>query len=496
MKNKAYQQFGANMGLALALAVTLLTGCSPVETPPTAVPFVAELTATRTTPAEATMIAFPPSTSPPSTPTPHRSAPPVPTNATTSPTPTVTSSPGSFIREGDTLPSLSPLASPTPGAPSAVFIVPCVVGPDALQLRSGPDASYDSFKTLAAGTALSALKYYNANGLWLLVETKQHEAGWVNALAVSCQGVLSRLPVAAGINAPTSTASPATASPTPVASPRAAIPTLTPVPVASPTLPAPSLASWRGEYYDNPNLAGEPTLVRDDPTLDFNWASDSPGPNIPADNFSARWTRPFEFAEEGDYRFWADVDDGVKLYLDGWLIIDEWNTNPYVLHSGVFADVKPGVHTIRVEYFEAAGEAHIKVWFEKTIVSANKWVGEYYNNPDFRDTPFLVREDDDIDFDWGDDEPASGMPDDNFSVRWQKTLVLKAGDYEFTAKLAKKDRVKIYLDDWLIIQEDSEHGGTVKGSFKNVGSGIHTIRVEYQDYSDRASIEVNWDKND
>jgi hypothetical protein len=327
--------------------------------------------------------------------------------------------------------------------------------------------------------------------LWLLVETKQGEFGWVNTLAVSCQGYVLRLPIAEGINPPTPTVTIAAA-----ASPTPALPTWTPTPAASPTLPPPSPASWRGEYYNNPNLAGEPVLVRDDPALDFNWVADSPGPNIPADNFSVRWTRPFEFTEEGDYRFLADVDDGVKLYLDGWLIIDEWNTNPYVLHSGVFADVKPGLHTIMVEYFEAAGDAHAKVWFEKTIVSADKWVGEYYNNPDFRDAPFLVREDADVDFDWDDDEPAPGMNDDNFSVRWQRTVVLEAGDYNFEAQLAEEDRVKIYLDNWLILEEDSENGGTVTGSFKDVGAGPHTLKVEYQDYSGQASIEVNWDRND
>jgi hypothetical protein len=236
-------------------------------------------------------------------------------------------------------------------------------------------------------------------------------------------------------------------------------------------------------------------MVRDDPALDFNWISDSPGPNIPADHFSVRWTRAFEFTEEGDYRFLADVDDGVKLYLDGWLVIDEWNTNPYVLHSGAFADIKPGVHTLIVEYFEEAGDAHIKVWFEKTLVSADKWVGEYYNNPDFRDAPFLVREDDDLDFDWGDDEPVSGMNDD-FSVRWQRTVTLKEGDYDFEVKLAEEDRVKIYLDSWLIIEKDSRNGGTVTGSFKDVGAGSHTIRVEYQDYSGEASLEVDWHKDD
>jgi hypothetical protein len=274
-----------------------------------------------------------------------------------------------------------------------------------------------------------------------------------------------------------------------------AAPTPSAVPVASPTLSAPPLTSWRGEYYDNPDLAGEPVLVRDDPALDFNWSSASPGPNIPADHFSVRWSRAFEFTEEGDYRFLADVDDGVKLYLDGWLIIDEWNTNPYVLHSGAFADIKPGVHIVVVEFFEAAGDAHIKVWFEKTLLSADKWVGEYYNNPDFRDAPFLVREDDELDFDWDDDEPVSGMNDD-FSVRWQRTVTLKEGDYEFEANLAEEDRIRIYLDNWLIIDKGSNDGGMVSGTFKDVGAGPHTIKVEYQDFAGEARIEVEWDRDD
>lgn len=492
MENKVYSHFGANPWPALSLAVVLLmTGCSPGETPPTAGPLVAEVTATATVLAGVAASAVPPGTPPPD-----QTATPTLTRPAASPTATTMPSPTSFTSEGDTLPALSPLASPKPGTPSATFVVPCMVSPDALQLRSGPDGSYTPIKTLPAGTVLSAIKYYNAADLWLLSETKQREAGWVKASAVSCQGDLSRLPLAEGISPPRPTVSPAATSPSPAPLPTAVAPTPTPAPAAAPTLPPPSPASWRGEYYSNPNLAGSPALVRDDPALDFNWGPGSPGSEIPSDNFSARWTRPFEFTEEGDYRFWADVDDGVKLYLDGWLVIDEWNTNPYVLHSGIFADVKPGVHTLTVEFFEAAGDAHIKIWFEKTLISADKWVGEYYNNPDFRDTPFLVREDDDIDFDWDDDEPAPGMVDDNFSVRWQRTVVLKEGDYDFEAKLAEEDRVKIYLDDLLILEEDSENGGTATGSFHDVGAGSHIIRVEYQDFSGEAHIEVDWDRDD
>ncbi len=478
MENRTYHQIIALFGL---LTFTLLGGCAPTETPPTAAPIVADLTPTPTA-----MFVVPASTSPPATPI----SAPTPAPATPSPT--------ALAREGDTLPSLSPVASPTPGAPVALFVVPCVTGPGKLPLQSDPGSSFATVKTLAAGTPFLAFKTYADAELWLQVQTQGQEMGWVNANDVTCQGDLSRLPLAEGsapapFASPSPTASPTLASPTPRLSPTPALPTFTPPPPATPTLPPPSPANWRGEYYDNPNLAGQPVLVRDDPALDFNWGGGSPGPGVPTDNFSARWTRSFQF-EDGDYRFLADVDDGVKLYLDGWLVIDEWNTNPYVLHSGVFADIKAGPHTLTVEFFEAAGDAHLKVWFEKTLVSGNKWVGEYYNNPDFRDAAVLVREDEDIDFDWDNDEPAPGMNDD-FSVRWQRTVNLEAGDYEFTVRLAEEDRVKVFLDNWLILEEDSDHGGTVSAIFKDVGAGAHTLRVEYQDFSDDASIEVNWSRD-
>ncbi|MEZ4770945.1 MAG: PA14 domain-containing protein [Caldilineales bacterium] len=47
---------------------------------------------------------------------------------------------------------------------------------------------------------------------------------------------------------------------------------------------------WRGDYFDNPNLAGEPVLQRVDNSLSMNWGSDAPAPGLPVDGFSARWT--------------------------------------------------------------------------------------------------------------------------------------------------------------------------------------------------------------
>ena len=106
---------------------------------------------------------------------------------------------------------------------------------------------------------------------------------------------------------------------------------------------------WKGEYYDNPNLSGAPVLVRNDVFIDFNWP-ESPGPGVPADNFSARWTRTQDIPADL-YVFSLVVDDGARLWVDDRLLIDGWRSGR---PEGYSAEIwlPEGTHTLRLEYFE------------------------------------------------------------------------------------------------------------------------------------------------
>ncbi len=109
-----------------------------------------------------------------------------------------------------------------------------------------------------------------------------------------------------------------------------------------------SYPDWKGEYWSNPDLGGAPVLTRNDPWIDFNWGSGSPAPNLPPDNFSARWTRRLGFGS-GNYRFFVRVDDGARLWIDGQLIIDQWHDSGAVTYStdrfinGGDHDLAPGI---------------------------------------------------------------------------------------------------------------------------------------------------------
>lgn len=122
-------------------------------------------------------------------------------------------------------------------------------------------------------------------------------------------------------------------------------------------------AAWTGAFYANRELKGDPVLSRQDASLRFDWRGGRPGPMVSGDNFSVAWTttRPFQ---AGAYRFFARADDGVRLYVDGVLVLADWNIHPA---TQSFGDIylSPGNHTVRVEYFEAEGLASLSVWWKR-----------------------------------------------------------------------------------------------------------------------------------
>ncbi|MCL4825855.1 MAG: SH3 domain-containing protein, partial [Caldilinea sp.] len=132
--------------------------------------------------------------------------------------------------------------------------------------------------------------------------------------------------------------------------------------LAGPT-PSPSFPDWRGEYFGNRDLAGNPVFVRNDPNIDFNWSWVSPAPGIGAENYSVRWSRTIDFSS-GDYRFYVRSDDGVRVFVDGNRIINEWRDMSG--NTTYTADrYLSGRHHIVVEYYQHTGSAFITFWWER-----------------------------------------------------------------------------------------------------------------------------------
>ncbi|CAG0926651.1 beta-glucosidase [Thermoflexales bacterium] len=266
--------------------------------------------------------------------------------------------------------------------------------------------------------------------------------------------------------------------------PTGIIPTPTSPPVIYPTLTqTPDPNAWRGEYFNNPNLQGSPIMVRNDPSVNFGWNYASPAANIPADYFSARWTRTLNF-EAGMYRFSARVDDGIRVWLDSSLIIDEWHTatpNTYLKDVNVPA----GQHVLRVEYLEGVGTAFINFNVEK-ITSYPDWKGDYFNNQFLSGSPSYTRNDAAVAFDWNSVAPVPGVPNQNFSVRWTRTVEFAPGNYRFTIRV--NGGANLLIDGNLVIgQWNNNVNGTFTADY-TLGPGTHTFEIDYYNLTGPASI--------
>jgi len=115
----------------------------------------------------------------------------------------------------------------------------------------------------------------------------------------------------------------------------------------------------RGEYFNDVNFGG-PRVARLDPAVDFTWP-DQPHPSVSADFFSVRWTGRLQAPFPALYTLYTRSTDGVRLWLNGALLIDNWtehaeteNTASAMLEAGQLYD-------LRLEFYNASGPARIQL---------------------------------------------------------------------------------------------------------------------------------------
>lgn len=120
-------------------------------------------------------------------------------------------------------------------------------------------------------------------------------------------------------------------------------------------------------------------ITRIDSTIDFNWVRNSPDPRIRVDHFTGEWTGYISPNYSEEYTFTAKADDGVRVWIDGKLIIDQWNKQDqtqdgFVQGAQTSATHKSSIklkkgqkYPIKVEYFEDVQNASIQVkWASKS----------------------------------------------------------------------------------------------------------------------------------
>jgi hypothetical protein len=137
-----------------------------------------------------------------------------------------------------------------------------------------------------------------------------------------------------------------------------------------PVEPQHSDPTWQASYWNNVTLSGTAVLQRAETNLSYDWGTGAPASGVNADYFAARWTRYVDVTP-GTYRFTATSDDGVRLWIDNVLIIDQWTEHPAQTYTADHT-LDSGHHLFQVEYFEKTGLATMKLnWHTAANPTAN-----------------------------------------------------------------------------------------------------------------------------
>jgi MSHA biogenesis protein MshQ len=283
-----------------------------------------------------------------------------------------------------------------------------------------------------------------------------------------------------------------------------------------------------GNYFSNMTLTGSQAGTRIDSSVNFDWGTGTPGVSgLGADNFSVRWTGSLRAPSTGAYQFQTVSDDGVRLWINNILVIDNWTDHAATTNTSNTINLVAGQsYPVKLEFYENGGFAVMQLnWSQPTnssftsistqsgvvpVTSSSCAVpvptcnngfiggatGKYYNNISLAGSPSDTRLDTTIDFNWGSGSPgAVGIGVDNFSVRWDGTVkVSTTGGYQF--ETVSDDGVRLWVNNVLVIDNWTYHGAT-----SNTTSAItltagtnYPVRVEYFEGGGSAVIQLHWKK--
>ncbi len=292
---------------------------------------------------------------------------PVPTATATS-TSTATAMPTATPTSTNTPTPTNTPVPPTPTSTSTSTPVPPTVTPTATNTATATSTSTPTATPTSTATATST-PTNTATNTATVTSTPMPTATTTPTPTSTATATPTNTAVPTATNTATATpTSTATATPTSTAT---LTPTVTPNGTATAIAAATAYATTcgasggvglQGQYYDDTNNPGQPLsgtlkLTRIDPTVNFNYGAGSPDPSLPNDHFSARWTGEVQPPTSGTYTFHTSSDDGVRLWVNGQLLINNWTLHGQAEDYGAIALTAGQKYDIRMEYYEYTGNA-------------------------------------------------------------------------------------------------------------------------------------------
>jgi hypothetical protein len=132
---------------------------------------------------------------------------------------------------------------------------------------------------------------------------------------------------------------------------------------SGPPPPPPARAfGLQGEYFDDRHLAAL-KASRLDPQVWFNWGRSVPHSGLADDGeYGVKWSGEILIDAAGVWNFYTVSNDGVRLYVDGQLVINDWTQHAAKEDAGSVS-LGPGWHRIEIHYYQQGGTSEMRLSF-------------------------------------------------------------------------------------------------------------------------------------
>ncbi|MBI5802825.1 MAG: hypothetical protein HZA92_19150 [Verrucomicrobia bacterium] len=266
-------------------------------------------------------------------------------------------------------------------------------------------------------------------------------------------------------------------------------------------------------YYRRTELDSSSAVTRIEPQLDFNWGENAPVPDVPAQSFSARWSGQVAAQFTESYTFHIEAGGGARLWLDGQLILNQWNDKPGEFYSTVVPLTAGQKYDLRLEHFSTSKEARMRLLWSsasqrKVPIPADVLtpsrpaesgarkpqhglLGTYFSRADCSGE-VLKRLDAQVNFDWADKPAAPGVPTEDFSVRWTGQVQAQHSE-NYTFHVEADDGVRVWLGDRQIIDEWRQQSTTLVSLPTSLNAGqFYPLTIEYFSAKPPAMAKLKW----
>lgn len=264
---------------------------------------------------------------------------------------------------------------------------------------------------------------------------------------------------------------------------------------------------WDTQYFGNTSLSGTSQIfctTNNQLNLGINWGTGSPVGGIGSDNWSASFSTNLSLATAGTYRFTANYQDGVRLYINGQLVINAVSSDvatSQIATGDYYYGFAGSAVSVRLEFVNFTGNANVSLNWALTqggstpVPSGNPWTVEYFNNRTFTQPSVIgaTLPAGPLAIDFGFNAPAPGINQDGWSSRFTRAVNFPTGGL-VTFEARADDTVTVRVNGTAVTASAPYFAGEgviYRGSI-TLPAGLSTIVVEHTDIEAQAYVYVSW----